>query len=941
MEPRVFLEKALSENGYYCVFAAKSAENKRTQKFYTSISAVVDAAQSLDAQGFDAYFALATFEEAGSRKVSNVKQLKSFFLDLDCGPSKDYPNQSAALDALRVFCTATNLPKPFILNSGRGVHVYWFLNEPVSYEDWLPVAEKLKALCATHNLLADPAVTSDAARVLRIPGTHNHKDNPPSLVRQFGMSVPEPVTFEVFSNTLGMDMVPPPKKYIPAGANAVMDVLIGNKKSVFLDIINKTRSGVGCVQLANIIKKQAEVPEPLWRAALSIAKFCEDGDEAAHRISENHPEYTPIETIKKMDLIKGPYRCATFDEYAPGICTECTHWGKIKSPILLGQKVREATEEVVVVEAPSAVLPNAPIKSFTIPMYPAPYFRGANGGVYTRKALPDGTVDEAPVYHNDIYVSRRISDPEVGESILMRLHLPKDGVREFTIPLAAVTSREEFRKNMAMQGVAVQRVEELMKYTLDWVNELQAKEKADEAHKQFGWVGDEFDSFILGNQHISEDDIDFNPPSSQTSAMFPIFEPKGTMEQWRKNMDFYNRDGFELHQYVVGTAFGSILMQDSAFHCATLHLHSNDSGIGKTTAMHVGASLWGNPNEIVMDHNTTLNFRMHRGEIYHNLPFYLDEITELKPHEISQLAYSMSNGKQKGRLAGSANAERYRGDPWKFLCVTTGNASVIERVSSHKAMPKAEAQRIMEMQVDRLFHKSSDTMAQDAFINSVKSNYGHAGPKFVQYVLQNKHSIRGLADSIKSKVISEAGLTSENRFWTAHVSYTLAGLILAKRIGFHSYDIEKIFKFAKWMLSKNLNSVSDMSLSVQDILNDYINEHWSNVLWIKSTDDLRKSQGGALDSTITPDALPRGKLVARYETDIKRVYLLPKPFRDWCVAQQINYSSLLHDLTTQMNAKKIKMRLSKGTHLQLPPAQVLSVDCTLEVPGNAESSEEE
>jgi hypothetical protein len=93
MEPRVFLEKALSENGYYCVFAAKSVENKRTQKFYTSVSAVIDSAQELDARGFDAYFALATFEEEGSRKVSNVKQLKSFFLDLDCGPSKDYANQ--------------------------------------------------------------------------------------------------------------------------------------------------------------------------------------------------------------------------------------------------------------------------------------------------------------------------------------------------------------------------------------------------------------------------------------------------------------------------------------------------------------------------------------------------------------------------------------------------------------------------------------------------------------------------------------------------------------------------------------------------------------------------------------------------------------------------------------------------------------------------------
>jgi len=351
--------------------------------------------------------------------------------------------------------------------------------------------------------------------------------------------------------------------------------------------------------------------------------------------------------------------------------------------------------------------------------------------------------------------------------------------------------------------------------------------------------------------------------------------------------------------------------------------------------------LWGDPDELVMDQNTTLNFRMHRGEIYHNLPFYIDEITEMKPHEVSQLAYSMSSGKQKGRLAGSANAERYRGDPWKFLAVTTGNVSVIERVSAYKAMPEAESQRIMEVKVDTLFHKSSDTMAQEAFLDSVKNNYGHAGPIFVQHVIQNKDSIRSLTDSIKEKVIAEAGLTSKNRFWTAHVSYTLAGLILAKRLGFHDYDIQKIFKFAIWMLKLNQNAVSDMTLSVQDILNDYINEHWNNVLWIKSTDDLRAGQGGALDSLIVPEAMPRGKLVARYETDIKRAYLLLKPLRDWCVDQQINYGSLIQDLTDQMKAKKIKMRLSKGTHMQLPPAQVLAVDCALDIPDEVQSSEEE
>ena len=168
----------------------------------------------------------------------------------------------------------------------------------------------------------------------------------------------------------------------------------------------------------------------------------------------------------------------------------------------------------------------------------------------------------------------------------------------------------------------------------------------------------------------------------------------------------------------------------------------------------------------------------------------------------------------------------------------------------------------------------------------------------------------------------------------------MAGIILAKRAGLLDYDTKKIFKFVEWMLKLNLKYVADMSLKAQDILNDYINEHWNNVLWIKSTDDLRKSQGNPLDTLVVPEALPRGQLVARYETDIKRAYLVPKPLRAWCVEHQINYASLIQDLTKDMGAKKIKMRLSKGTHMQLPPAEVISVDCSVEVPNEAGGSQE-
>ena len=595
MDKILFLKSVLAKEGHYCVFAYRTKDDRRVQKFYDNIGQVADVADNLDEEGYDVYFALSTFTEPNSRKVPNVKHVNTLFLDLDCGVGKDYETQEKAISALRDFCKKLSLPKPLLINSGRGVHVYWILSEPVGVDDWLPVAQRLKHLCTQHNLLADPAVTADAARVLRIPTTHNNKTEPPLEVTFFSNAMPDAVDFDKFSEQLGGDPIPVPNRYVPMQNNATSEALINNVENVFKDILVKTMDGNGCQQLKIIATEQEEVSEPLWRAGLSIAKFCVDGYKGAHAISKNHKDYTQTDTDRKIEHIKGPYLCSTFDEYNPEVCTKCKFWGKIKSPISLGKRIKEATEEDNEVEAPAIDLANNPTNKYTIPAYPRPYFRGANGGVYIRTTNSSGDVDEKLIYHNDLYVVKRLRDVEVGEAVVMRLHLPKDGVREFTLPLTAVTSREEFRKVIAMQGVAITRMDELMQYTTTWVNELQEKSTADEAHRQFGWTNDECEAFVLGNEKIYKDRTEFNPPSSQTASLFPSFEPRGTMDDWKKAINFYNRDGFELHQFVVGTSFGSPLMHFSSINCAALHIYSKDSGVGKTTAMLAGASVWGRP----------------------------------------------------------------------------------------------------------------------------------------------------------------------------------------------------------------------------------------------------------------------------------------------------------------------------------------------------------
>jgi len=927
MNTEVFLSKTLGNEGYYCLFASRTAEGRRVQKFYDSLGDLVSAAYKYDEDGYDSYFALSTFTESNSRKVDNVKHLKSFFLDLDCGDGKEYPDQAEALDALNDFCVAQKLPRPMLVNSGRGVHAYWFLTESVTLDEWLPVAERLKKQCVVHGLLADPSVTADAARVLRVPKTRNHKTNPPCKVDYFAASAPDPVDFDKFSDMVGGPVILPPKS-ASGNANAVMQTLMGNTEASFKDIIAKTMNGKGCEQLRTIWKDQENCSEPMWRAGLSIAKFCSDSEVAARNISKNHEGYNVEDTAAKMDGIKGPYLCTSFDEFNPDVCGDCPNWGKVKSPITLGNKVLRAAPSDNVVEAPALNLPNSPTNVYTIPEYPKPYFRGQNGGVYIRSRNEDGDMDETPIYHNDLYVVKRILDEEIGEAVVMRLHLPRDGVREFTVPLTSVTSREEFRKQMAMQGVAVTKMDDLMNYTTTWVNELQANSTADAARRQFGWTDDNHDAFVLGNQELTATEVKFNPPSTATTGLMHLFEPKGTLKEWKDMANFYNKDGFEMHQYIVGTAFGSPLMEFSPIACAGFHIHSKDSGVGKTTAMFVGASVWAEPEGMVLSEDDSQASRMNRGEVYHNLPLYIDELTNAKGDELSDLIYQISSGKQRNRMSGGSNAERARGKPWSLLAVSTGNTSIIERVSMVKNMPKAEAQRMMEAKAVKLFTDPETKALTDEHAKRATTVYGHAGPIYIKYIMNNLPQVKALLANVQRRIDTAAGLTAENRFWSAGAACTVTGVIIANKLGLIDYDTKKLMAYVVRLLKENKNGVNDMSSSVTDTLNDYIHENWGSILKIKSTDDLRKQNDNGLDSLVIPELDPKIRLVGRYETDIKRVYLIPKPLKAWCGRQQINYGSFVQDLKDKFGGKSVKMRLTKGTPTQLPPTTVISVDCS-------------
>ena len=216
METKTFLGSVLGDQGNYCLWCYNSNnKNDIKQEFYPSTDELIQRAEELDAAEYNVFFALGTFKEPTNRKQINVQEMKSFFFDLDCGPSKDFPTQDEAFKALNRFCKNNKLPRPTMVNSGNGIHVYWPLTKSVDEASWYPVAESLKQLCVKQSFPADPSRTSDAASILRVPNTHNYKGSEPKPVSLMGTYFAEPIEFSEFENRVG-GAIPVPHKFTPS-----------------------------------------------------------------------------------------------------------------------------------------------------------------------------------------------------------------------------------------------------------------------------------------------------------------------------------------------------------------------------------------------------------------------------------------------------------------------------------------------------------------------------------------------------------------------------------------------------------------------------------------------------------------------------------------------------------------------------------------------------
>lgn len=960
-----FYKKILPSQGIYCVADINPATGKTTHKFVESVDEIEPIVKKLISKNTNIFVALAAFK-GYSRKVDSAVSLRSFFVDLDVGETKEYKSKEEALEALNKFVVDNEMPPPTRVDSGGGVHAYWPLDVDVPVDEWKHYADAFKQYCIGKGLKIDPVVTADPARILRCPDTFNQKSNPPMPT---GLMDKEVIvySFEAFKEFLGIavyedNSVDELIRSLPKGGLSEDQKMASghyNFETNFEELAKESLEGRGCDQIKYILINVDKITEPLWRAGLSVAYNCSDGATAIHKMSEGHPGYTREKTERKVIPLKdSSYTCKKFDELNPNICAGCPNFNKVRKPIEITnefkssssqpvqqvepvQQVQPVIEEVPqalkelpqinpsitadpfkpIIEAASNVVVSLNVIQLPPELFPFEY--GRTGGLYVHstKPLKEGDKPEKPklLTPYEVYPLKRIDSTADGECLLIRVITPHDPVNEFLFPIKYAYAQDKFKEIMSSKRVLFDPngVLLFMNYFIKWGQYLMNKQSAEIMRMQMGWTPGR-QAFVVGTRELTRTNgVISSPTSPLCQGIAKHLSQVGSYETWKEAANKLNRPSLELHAFTLLTGFGSVLMEYTSTSGVTICL-TGESGAAKTGALYANLSVWGNPKDLsVLD--ATENGMTGRYLGLHNITFGLDEVGNILPKTLSQLIHKISQGKSKIRMQASVNAEREHEMSASMIAVFTSNHSLYDKLTTLKKDPNGEVARLIEFSVHKPEAFAADSSLGREIFDKFRFNYGWAGQEFI-FALYKKDDtiIQSMVDKWCLRFKSDFGEDTAYRFYENLIAATMTAGEIAVEAGIVQYDIDRIYRrIVGEMIAIRDNVVKINKVDYESVLSDYINRNQGGILALKDNKIIMEPRFSAF--------------VIRIENDIDMMWISKAEFDKYLLEMGISRKQFIYE-TKQAGldikvGSNVKKRMNAGwKDLGKSPTSVYAVN---------------
>ena len=886
----------------------------------------------------DVYFALASFDEPyrdddgkiRRRTKRQAKFLSSFFLDVDCGLNKKnaYKDKRTALRALLALCKGLALPRPYVVDSGNGLHVYWPLRHEVTAPEWAEVATLFKAIRQHVKFISDPARDCDVCSILRLPGTFNHKR---------GVSVPVKLLCEAapakdfswwrehlqrLASKLGVEVLQAPAR--PSRRSD--DLTAGLYEDTPCDA---GKVAEACAQVRLMRDRRGDVSEPHWRLVLGLLRHCERGYEVAHEWSRGASSYDPDALRDRWERWEGgPPTCATFARDGDGSCDGCAHAGQITTPLQMGRRPPPQAEQ----PKPKVVKAPTKKKALELPEF-AKGYEYKQGYMIRWVRDAQGELKAKKFCRDELHVVRRFHDSDGAKCRVVALASGPDNkkfVKSADLPVSLVAAGgADFKKALGENEIMASpdrgAWDHLSAFIQDELHRLQQKQKAIKLYDTYGWHEAGF--VWGGNIYLRDGDVSpvhLGGGAKERQAQLKV-RTGGSLARWSDAVNWlYAREGMEALQYVVCCAFGSVLgpFQPSIYHGIPVALVGTESGRGKTSACTVATSVWGDPDAMFLNSTmgATVNARNALMGTLRNIPVLIDEITNIRIDELSKLLYAISNGADRLRLErkrGSSGAytiaERFR---WNLVTFLTSNSPLIDLLLSGSSNMTPEAMRVVEINLDKSPVPHLNVTEVEKHVDGAVMSGGFPGHEFIRYVVTHEDKIHNTLNGVNAsllKMLPQLG-HGEHRFWRFQAGCAVTAALLTKKLGILDFDTVAL---SRWLISHLKYMVCDVE---QTNIVDYHSVLDSLLLSLAGqalttyTYPTRRGEASMIDDTMPRPTKP---LVARVVLDDQHggsVYISERYIRQWCSEHRIDRHALLGWLSsTGMCVKHGRFNIGKGT----------------------------
>lgn len=239
----------------------------------------------------------------------------------------------------------------------------------------------------------------------------------------------------------------------------------------------------------------------------------------------------------------------------------------------------------------------------------------------------------------------------------------------------------------------------------------------------------------------------------------------GTPDGWLE-MAGQVRRGTITARIVLAAAFASVLVEPLGALPFFVHLWGGESGTGKTVALMVAASVWGNPErgQYVQTFNSTdVGYEMMAAFLNH-LPLIVDELQLAKDSRGVQRfnVYKLAEG--VGRTRSNKNLGLNKTPTWSNCILTTGESPLVNDNAGAGAV-----NRVIEVECNEVVIADGPGTAA-----ATRAHYGHAGRAFVERLYREDDPQLEAAKAIYDGYYAELsrGDTTEKQAMAAAVVLT-------------------------------------------------------------------------------------------------------------------------------------------------------------------------